>query len=87
MATARKSEAEIAQTRHKIYAVQRMPLIKQEMQSLSTENKDLQSALKTADKVADEAKKKHLRRRQVYVVERLNALKNEILTLRPTPKK
>jgi len=87
VATARKSDAEIAQARQKIYAVQRMPLIKQEMQSLSAEHKDLQSSLKTADKNADDGKKKQLRRRQVYVVERLAVLKKEIASLRPAPKK
>jgi hypothetical protein len=83
VATARKSETEIAQARQKIYAVQRMPLIKEEMQSLSTEHKDLRSAVKTVD----EAKKKNIRRRQVYVIERLAALKKEMASLRPSPKK
>ncbi len=83
MATARKSDAEIALTRQKIYVVQRVPLIKQEMESLRTEHKDLQSTVQTAD----ETKKKNLRRRQIYVVERLAALKKEFASLRPSPKK
>ena len=82
MATARKSDAEIAQARHRIYASQRVPLIKEETRSLSAEHKDLQSSIKTAD----DAKKKGIRRRQVYVVERLAALKKEMASLLPARK-